>query len=297
MGEGVGNGVDSKGFEAMTVVDLKEALRERGLPVSGRKADLIERLSAAGPASTTPSSALAGPGPGSSVAAAQPQAVQLGTVEVACASCGQYLSLPASHKGRFQCPTCGFEQTLSTAATPTPAPAPDPMAALSERYAAARTTATRLNIAGIVVGVLAVIVFFSGVAQFGPDPEDCTESEYQGETVLTCSQDGTIFEETGAWNTLGLACCLLVPLALALPVVAQAMRPPALVTHQPSHGGQGGHQENRPEPTVEWDSPVQRAIGAVSLLFGGSLVLGTVALVRVILALIVLLIMALAGGW
>jgi len=280
--------VDSEGFDALTVAQLKEALRERGLPVSGRKADLIERLTSAG---------MGASGPDAPEVAVQPPAVQVGTVEVACASCGQHLSLPASHQGRFQCPTCGLEQTLSTAAAPTPAPTHDPMAALSERYAAARTTATRLNIAGIVVGVLAVVVFFAGVSQFGPDPEDCTETEYQGETVLTCSQDGTIFEQTGAWNTLGVACCLLVPLALTLPVVAQAMRPPPLVTHQASFGAQGGSQENHPQPTVEWDSPVQRAIGAVSLLFGGSLVLGTVALVLVILALIVLLIMALAGGW
>ncbi|MEC8873907.1 MAG: SAP domain-containing protein, partial [Candidatus Thermoplasmatota archaeon] len=31
-------------FEDMTVAELKDLLRERGLPVSGRKADLIIRL-------------------------------------------------------------------------------------------------------------------------------------------------------------------------------------------------------------------------------------------------------------
>lgn len=289
--------MDSDGFDALTVAQLKEALRERGLPVSGRKADLIERLTSAGSASSTASSGTSTPSLDAPEVTVQPPTVQVGTVEVACASCGQHLSLPASHQGRFQCPTCGSEQTLSTAAAPTPAPAHDPMAALSERYATARTTATRLNIAGIAVGILAVIVFFSGIAQFGPDPEDCTEIEYEGEMVLSCTGGDTIFEETGAWNTLGVACCLLVPLALTLPVVAQAMRPPALVTHQASYGAQGGSQDNHPQPTVEWDSPVQRAIGAFSLLFGGSLVLATVALVLVILALIVLLIIALSGGW
>lgn len=293
MGEDAADGVDSKDFEAMTVVALKEALRDQGLPVSGRKADLVERLAAAESAPLAPSSATGGPAPDAPTPATQPQAVQLGTVEVVCASCGQHLSLPASHQGRFQCPTCGFEQDLSTA--PTPAPAHDPMAALSERYASARTTVMRLNIAGIAVGILAVIVFFSGIAQFGPDPEDCTEIEYEGETVLSCTGGDTVFGETGAWNTLGVACCLLVPLAITLPVVAQAMRPPPLVTHQTTYGGQGGGQANHPEPTVEWDSPLQRAIGTVSLLFGGSLVLGTVVLVLAILALIVLVIIALGS--
>ena len=32
-------------YEKMTVAELKEILKEKGLPVSGKKADLIERLS------------------------------------------------------------------------------------------------------------------------------------------------------------------------------------------------------------------------------------------------------------
>ena len=53
-----------------TVVQLKEQLRAVGLPVSGRKAELVDRLlSAAAPAATTPSSfsALAGPAAAPSV--------------------------------------------------------------------------------------------------------------------------------------------------------------------------------------------------------------------------------------
>ena len=34
-------------YENMTVADLKELLREQGLPVSGKKAELIERLAGA----------------------------------------------------------------------------------------------------------------------------------------------------------------------------------------------------------------------------------------------------------
>ena len=73
-----------------------------------------------------------------------------------CGSCGQRLSLPASHTGRFQCPTCGSEQDLAAAAPVKE----DPLEALSDRYDSARTLAMRLNIAGIAVGVLAILVFF-----------------------------------------------------------------------------------------------------------------------------------------
>ena len=34
-------------YESMTVAELKELLKEQGLPVSGKKADLIERLAGA----------------------------------------------------------------------------------------------------------------------------------------------------------------------------------------------------------------------------------------------------------
>ena len=33
-----------EGYEAQTVEDLRDALRDRGLPVSGTKAELVERL-------------------------------------------------------------------------------------------------------------------------------------------------------------------------------------------------------------------------------------------------------------
>ena len=35
---------DEVDYDSMTVVQLKEALKEKGLPVSGKKADLISRL-------------------------------------------------------------------------------------------------------------------------------------------------------------------------------------------------------------------------------------------------------------
>ena len=36
---------ESIDYSSMTVAELKEILKEKGLPVSGKKADLIERLS------------------------------------------------------------------------------------------------------------------------------------------------------------------------------------------------------------------------------------------------------------
>jgi len=43
----VAAGGSSENLSACTVVQLKEKLREAGLPVSGRKAELVERLAGA----------------------------------------------------------------------------------------------------------------------------------------------------------------------------------------------------------------------------------------------------------
>ena len=80
-----------------------------------------------------------------------------------------------------------------------------------------------------------------------------------------------------------------------MPVVAQAVRPPPLVTHQPVHAQHGVVGSTDTEAVVEWDTPLQRLIGAVSLLFGGSLVLATVVLAIGVVVLFVLALMALGS--
>ncbi len=276
----------------MTVAELKDVLRAKGLPVSGRKAELVERLLAtnstpnASPTSITPplsESPAAG--------AAAPTPMPMGTIEVDCGSCGQRLSLPASHTGRFQCPSCGAEQDMATAV-----PTKGPMEVLSDQYASARTLAMRLNVAGIAVGVLAILVFMGGLGQLGPDPENCREIEIDGEMVMSCTGGG-FMENPEALNYVGVACCLLVPIAIILPVVAQAVRPPPLVTHQPTHAPHGAAGQPDTEAVVEWDTPLQRLVGAVSLLFGGSLVLATVVLAIGVVVVFVLALMALGSLW
>ena len=163
----------SADYDAMTVAELKETLRSKGLPVSGRKAELVERLLTTSPPSNTSTTSITPPLSESPAAgAAAPTPMPMGTIEVDCGSCGQRLSLPASHTGRFQCPTCGSEQDLAAAAPVKE----NPLEALSDRYDSARTLDMRLNIAGIVVGVLIILVFMGG-SQLGPDPENCTEIE------------------------------------------------------------------------------------------------------------------------
>ena len=67
----------------LTVNELKEKLREIGLPVSGKKADLIVRLSEHQQES----------GEGKSTAE--------------CVECGAIMGFPSDYTGKIRCPKCG----------------------------------------------------------------------------------------------------------------------------------------------------------------------------------------------
>ena len=273
----------------MTVAELKDALRSKGLPVSGRKAELLKRLRASKLATAeevaTTSLPLSDPSP---APPAEPTPVMMGTIEVDCGSCGQRLSAGLS-RGSVPMPVAGTEQDLATPLptvirwrrflTNTPQPVPRPCASTSP---------------ALPSGVLAILVFMGGLGQLGPDPENCTEIEMDGEMVMSCTGGG-FMENPEALNYVGFACCLLVPIAVILPVVAQAVRPPPLVTHQPTHAQHGAAGPSDTEAVVEWDTPLQRLVGAVSLLFGGSLVLATVVLAIGVVVLFVLALMALGS--
>ena len=67
----------------LTVNELKEKLREAGLPVSGKKADLIVRLSEH----------------------QQESGEEKSTAE--CMECGAVMGFPSDHSGKIRCPKCG----------------------------------------------------------------------------------------------------------------------------------------------------------------------------------------------
>ncbi len=69
---------------SMTVAQLKERLKEKGLPVSGKKAELIARLREGEVESFVPDE----------------------KYEVACGKCGTTLRVPTDYSGGISCPNC-----------------------------------------------------------------------------------------------------------------------------------------------------------------------------------------------
>ncbi len=76
-------------LSSFTVVQLKEKLKQKGLPVSGKKEDLIARLKTGEVAQKTDEKKIHN-----------------------CSNCQQVLKVPVDYEGRIKCPTCDTISTL-----------------------------------------------------------------------------------------------------------------------------------------------------------------------------------------
>ena len=118
-------------FEEMTVAELKEALKERGLVRSGNKSELIQRLVENETPNTNESTE--------------------GNVEFDCPNCRSRLQVPASFEGSIICPNL-FNKIDN---------------ALAKKQQSLGFTMTQnqislaVSISGLVLGLVAIIVFFS----------------------------------------------------------------------------------------------------------------------------------------
>ena len=97
-------------YDGLTVAELKGLLRDRGLPVSGAKAILLDRLEARMlglPENNQPSPAQTHPSP-STVEGKKAR------VRFKCRACGVLLAVPADHTGVVECPACRTQQPVGT---------------------------------------------------------------------------------------------------------------------------------------------------------------------------------------
>jgi hypothetical protein len=82
--------VGEEDFSSLTVLELKAKLKERGLTVSGKKADLITRLNT------------------------KKEIPQAETYIHNCHNCKQKLNIPVGYEGRIKCPSCDVSTSIST---------------------------------------------------------------------------------------------------------------------------------------------------------------------------------------
>lgn len=90
---------------SLTVVQLKERLKENGLPVSGKKADLIARLKGSGEASFIPGETL------SDLEFRKPSIKE--NYEIECSACPTILRVPCDYSGNITCPQCNAKSEVT----------------------------------------------------------------------------------------------------------------------------------------------------------------------------------------
>ena len=189
----------------MTVLELKGQLKQHGLPISGKKAELIERLKAHEEqqepvdAPTTESNPL-------------PEEKKL---MFACQQCQAKLRIPISFEGLVKCPNCELTQAVSDLK-------PSSQTAFSS--ISNNQVAVGLSITGLVLGIIAILLALSAFTYEAMcDEEDRTTVEIDGEVYDSCDSDDFLWETTAA-SRLFNACCIMIPGSMLLTVVGYNMR-------------------------------------------------------------------------
>lgn len=208
-------------YDGLTVAQLKDKLREQGLPVSGNKSALIERLHAAeadGSSVQSDTATADAQAPPASVEVANSESHAYTQIDDSpkhtfpCRLCGAMLGVPTGFGGKVRCPSCKTQQPVGRASgqggdmpfgwTP-------------------NQVSVGLSFTGVLVGMLAIVVFFSAFAyEVVCPPESRSETVIDGETSPSC--DGPMWG--GTLERLFYACCLMVPGSLILTSWGQSMR-------------------------------------------------------------------------
>ncbi|MAL19469.1 MAG: hypothetical protein CL990_00155 [Euryarchaeota archaeon] len=204
-------------YDGLTVAELKGLLRDRGLPVSGAKAILVDRLEASDaralPENNQPSPAKEHV-PSPSTAEGKKERVRF-----KCRACGVLLAVPGDHTGMVECPACRTQQSVETS---NPSAGVYPFGLTRNQWSVA------VSLSGVVIGLLAIVVFFNAFSYEVMCPEENRiEVVQDGETYPGCSG--------GTWgptlNRMFLSCCLMVPLAASLTQSGLALRKPRVEFH------------------------------------------------------------------
>ena len=199
-------------YEGKTVIQLKGMCRENGLPVSGTKSVLIERLQSFSQTTPSPPASvqLSGSAEGNPKLN-NPEPAPEEMNEISCVRCGTILRVPTSYAGLISCPSCKTKQEASgKAATSTTAPSLSG-AGLSETRFVDGFTNQQKSVFMMLVGVgISLVAIWLALAEWNLW-WDC-EVNYDrpaSYTEMGCGQN-TFF------STMFTSCCLLLPFGFFL---------------------------------------------------------------------------------
>jgi len=227
-------------FEGMTVAELKELLRERGQPVSGNKSVLIQRLEEFESEESEEK------------------------IDFNCRNCESRLRIPRSFQGLVTCPNCSVKQNSSEVHN-------------TSDSVSTSITQNQLSLSissiGLILGVLAIMVFFSAFTIDSMCPEEYRSTiVVDGEEVISCDSDEFLWE-TEMVARLFYSCCLMVPGSLFLTILGYNLRKEHLNIENIA-----SESETNPHSNNFSDSKVSNVIQAAAMYFG----IGISAMVTII---------------
>lgn len=202
----------ASGYEGKTVIQLKGLCRENGLPVSGTKSVLIERLLDFEQSKSAPPSSIQLSGSTGEVHTldnSEPAPKEMN--EISCVKCGTILRVPTSYEGMISCPSCSTKQDASGKAEPSNIDLISTGAGPSKIQPVEGLTNQQISILMMVLGVgVSLLAIWFALSEWNLWWNcEVSYSRPANYEEMGCGQDTFL-------STMFTSCCLLLPIGFFL---------------------------------------------------------------------------------
>ena len=208
-------------YNDLTVVELKENLKSKKLPVSGTKKILIQRLE------------------DNDISEKEVGKLNIkeSKVKFRCYHCSVKLQIPKSYIGKIKCPECSYEREingneindLKFYGNLDFSNISSFLISIAHKInykikdLDSKKVSLAISMSAVILMIIAIITFFSAFSYEAMCPDEYQSTVMiDGEEVLSCS--GASWLETDSVGKLFNACCIFLPLSLTLAIVGYSYR-------------------------------------------------------------------------
>lgn len=293
----------ASGYEGKTVIQLKGLCRENGLPLSGTKSVLIDRLLDFDQSKSSPPSSVQLSGSteeGDPLGNSEPAPTEMN--EISCVKCGTILRVPTIYEGMISCPSCSTRQDASGKAEPSNSDSISTDAGPSKTQPVDGLTSQQISILMMVLGVgVSLLAIWFALSEWNLWWNcEVSYSRPANYEEMGCGQNTFL-------NTMFTSCCLLLPIGFFLASFGYNYGQNQEVTPQihtgavpyaaPTGQFQGHMPNQQPVPLpVNQQGAFGKAVQSTAVGLGvGVASVATIALA--VVALFIILLMAIAVNW
>ena len=202
-------------YNDLTIVELKEILKSKNLPISGTKSVLINRLEEHDVVENSKEN----------TTAAEKK------VKFKCVECDAKLKIPKSYNGKIKCPVCSYEQEINGGEI-NDLDISDIFSFFTTgaqiifqkiKSLDSKKVSLTISISAAILMIIAILTFFSAFTYESMCPEENRGTAIiDGEEYPSC--EGANWGETETADKLFTSCCILLPLSLTLAIVGYSVR-------------------------------------------------------------------------